>query len=105
MPRKKTVEQLDAEIAALKAKRHAAVVAESRAERKARDHALIVLGGMIEACYPDGWRSVDYERVSRAVEKSRDAFAKMCWDTLPTPEATARLRDWERGQRAKSSDN
>lgn len=107
MPRRKTVKELDEEIKALKEKRRAAVVAESRAERKARDHALIVLGGMIESCFPDGWQSINYEEVSLFIKEHQEELRDMCCKTFKTAEATKRLRRWEQKERmaAKSSDN
>lgn len=99
MPKRKTPEELDKEIARLKRQRSEAVKREARAARKARDHAAYVAGSMVLSCYPDGWQSVDWPRLGNAISNASGAFAKMATDTLPWPEADARLRKFEREQR------
>ncbi|MGN0287582.1 MAG: hypothetical protein ACI4B6_07935 [Atopobiaceae bacterium] len=99
MPRKKSVEQIDREIADLRQQRREAVRRESTAARKARDHATFVAGGLLLSCFENGWESVDWERLARVIEKNRDVFSRLTTDTLPTNEASQRLREWERRQR------
>lgn len=102
MPKMKTAEEFDAEIRRLREKKRKAVARERKAERKARDHAAFVAGGLLLSCFPDGWESIDWDRLSRALMRSSGAFSKMTTTVLPWREASERLRAWEREQRGSN---
>ena len=87
--------ELDERLGQLKARRQALAARHGKDERKARDHALIVAGGMLVACFDGGWKTVDFKRLSGMIERNRTAFAKLSAPELATAEAKARLRAWE----------
>lgn len=105
--RKRAREQVSAEydrkIRQTKARQRAARARESTAARKADTHAKIVAGGLVLSCFPDGWQSVDWERLARQIRKASPAFARMVVPEGERPkttaEATARLREWEQTDR------
>lgn len=69
------IAEYDAQIERIKARRHAAVMRQSKAERKARNHALIVAGGLLMACFDGGWRSVDWPSLAALIDGNRHVFA------------------------------
>lgn len=87
--------EYDERLRRLKAERQALAARHATDERKARNHALIVAGGILMSCFADGWQSVDWPRLSRVVSENSDVFGRMVTDVLPTPEATRRLREFE----------
>lgn len=98
------IASLDGQIAKLKARRQAAVAHRSQDERKARNHACFVLGGLLMKCFDD-WRAIDFEGVASVVEGNKSVFAQHSTTTLPTSEARKRLRKWEQKQREKKTEN
>lgn len=69
-------------------------------ERKARNHALMVIGGLVERQVPLGdWKSIDWDALAQVISFNGDVFSQCGADSLPTKEAAARLRDWERSRR------
>lgn len=112
MPRRKTAEEYDAEIAELKARRRAALAREHSAERKARDHAAFVAGGLLLDVFADdgrdrmdAWKSVDWDRLAAILrnEANRNGLRKraMLGEPLGTAEAVERLRGFERRDRRR----
>lgn len=105
--RKRAREQVSAEydrkIQQTKARQRAARARESTAARKAETHAKIVAGGLVLSCFPDGWKSIDWDRLARQIRKASPAFARMVVPEGERPrdaaEAMARLREWEREDR------
>lgn len=92
----KRIEDLDAQIARLRARRQATVARYNKEERRARAHALCVAGGLIEGCYEDGWKSIDWPALASLIESNKYLFAEQSATVLSTAEASKRLRDWER---------
>lgn len=90
---------IDKQIAKLRARKQAAVSRHSQDERKARNHSVMVLGGLMLACFPNGWQSVDFEGVADVIRNNRDAIGQHTADMLATPDASKRLREWERSQK------
>lgn len=71
-------------------------------ERKARNHALMVMGGLVERRLPDSdWKRADWNALESVLSYNADVFAQCGADALPTKEAAARLREWEKEQRQK----
>lgn len=90
--------QLDAQI---KAKRRQL----SKEERKARNHALMVAGGLLVQHAPGGdWKRVDWDKLAAWVSRCGYKIAECEAPELPTKEAARRLRDWERRGRDASAD-
>lgn len=94
----------DEQIARIRARRHAAVARYGKEERRARTHALCVMGGMIEKCFEHGWKSVDWQGLDLLIESNRALFAQQAAEALPTADASKRLRQWEHESR-KVEDN
>ena len=90
---------LDAQLERLRARKQAVAARFSQEERKARNHALIVAGGMLEKCFDGGWQTIDWPGLESLIEGNREAFAAKTAPALPTCEASKRLRDWERAAR------
>ena len=69
-------------------------------ERKARNHALMVIGGLVERRLPNSdWKCADWGALESVLSYNADVFAQCGADALPTKEAAARLRAWERSRR------
>ena len=101
-------EEYDRKIEQARARQKAARARESTAARKADAHAKIVAGGLVLSCFPDGWQSVDWERLARQIRKASPVFARMVVPEDERPrdaaEAMARLREWEREDRLRQKD-
>ena len=69
--------EYDAQIARIRARRQAAAARYGKEERKARTHALCVMGGMLERCFDGGWKTVDWQGLSSLVENNRELFAQL----------------------------
>lgn len=83
--------RLEAQIARLKRMR-------SAEERKARNHALAVIGGLVVRHAPGGdWKSVDWDALAGFVARHADDIAACSAERLETDAAKKRLREWERG--------
>ncbi|WP_350454428.1 hypothetical protein [Slackia heliotrinireducens] len=96
--------EYDAQLSRIKARKHALVARSSKAERKARTHALIVMGGLVKSCFEDEWQAVDWDGLASIIEGNKSALASKTTKILPTQEAVRRLRNWERQQRNRSND-
>ncbi len=71
-----------------------------REERKARNHALMVAGGLVMSHAPNGdWRQLDWDALAAWLDLYGHKISECKADELPTAEAAARLRDWERRKR------
>ena len=91
--------EYDAQIARIRARRQAAAARYGKEERKARTHALCVMGGMVERCFEGGWKAIDWQGLSSLIDNNRELFAQRTAEPLPTQEASRRLREWEREAR------
>lgn len=108
MPRRKSAADYDEEIRQLRERQRDARARERREERKSRDHAAFVAGGLILGCFPDGWQSVDWDTLARQIRAAGPAFAKMVVPEEDRPadtkEATAMLREWEKKDRMEQQE-
>ena len=92
-----TLEQLEArqkqmQIQIQKKKR--ALAAE---ERKARNHALMVAGGLLMQHAPGGdWKRVDWDRLAEWIGRYGYKISECEAEELPMADAAKRLRSWER---------
>lgn len=59
MARTRTIAEIDAEMAKLAAKRKQIAAREKERERKQRNHALMLYGGMLEEVCGGDWRAID----------------------------------------------
>ena len=95
------LEKLELQKAQLEARIKAEKQKAGTAERKARNHALMVIGGLVvsHAAGCD-WKLIDMNALAAWLDKygykiEKDCFAK----PLPTKAAADRLRMWERGEK------
>lgn len=94
------LEKLELQRAQIEARIKAEKQKASAAERKARNHALMVIGGLVVSHAAEGdWKRIDMNALAAWLDKygykvEKDCFAK----PLPTKEAANRLRLWERGE-------
>lgn len=99
-----TLEQLEArqkQIQMQIQKKKRALAAE---ERKARNHALMVTGGLVMQHAPGGdWKRVDWDRLAEWIGRYGYKVAECEAEELPTADAAKRLRAWERKGREESS--
>lgn len=87
-------EQLDAQI-------RDARVRQEKADRKARNHAMMVLGGMVEAAVGGDWRKIDFTSLDRAIYESSEKLAAATRpQPLETADATKALREFEAWKRS-----
>lgn len=95
-----TLEQLEAKQKQIQMqiqKKRRALAAE---ERKVRNHALIVAGGLLMQHAPGGdWKRVDWDRLAQWINRYGYKISECEAEELPTKDAAARLREWERSKR------
>lgn len=72
--------------------------------RKARNHALMTMGGLLEARLGGDWRAVDWDALAAALAACEGELSRACGPALPTDEAKERLRAWEREGRRRRAD-
>lgn len=97
----KSVAELEAQRARLDARIKAAKAREGEAARKARNHAMIVMGGLLERAAGGDWTTVDMARMRAWLHAHSSEIASTVSVIEPTDEVSAgrRLRDWERAVR------
>lgn len=102
----KTVEDIDREIARLKARKQKLVAREKGRERKQRNHALIVFGSMVEAACGGDWRAIDPSFLNAYLTKWSNRMKTECvFEPLSSDEADAEIRSWEKAAKeAKKKD-
>lgn len=92
-----TLEQLEAKQKQIQMqiqKKRRALAAE---ERKARNHALMVAGGLLMQYAPGGdWKRVDWSRLAQWINRYGYKITECEAEELPTKEAACRLRAWEK---------
>lgn len=97
-----TLEQLEArqkQIQMQIQKKKRALAAE---ERKARNHALMVAGGLVMQHAPGGdWKRVDWDRLAEWISRYGYKITECEIEELPTKEASNRLREWEKRGRGE----
>lgn len=97
---------IDEQLARLKARKQASIARHGQDERKARNHACMVAGGLLLGCFPEGWQTIDWEGLASVVDRNEAIFGQRTAEGLPTPEASRRLRAWEQSQHdARSESN
>lgn len=100
-----TLEQLEArqkQIQMQIQKKKRALAAE---ERKARNHALMVAGGLLMQHAPDGdWKQIDWDMLAQWIDRYGYKITECRAEALPTADAAKRLRSWERKGREKSDE-
>lgn len=81
-------QQLDAKIKAEKLK-------VGKEERKARNHAAMVIGGLVLTHF-DSWKCVDWDKLAVYLNTYGYKISECVTEPLETKDAAARLREWER---------
>ena len=65
-------------------------------ERRARNHALMVAGGLLMRHAPEGdWKRIDWDKLAAWLSRYGYKISECEADALPTDEAYRRLREWE----------
>ena len=99
-----TVEDLERQIEQLKARKRALVQKENQKNRKRRNHALMTAGGLVEACFGEGWTEIGYGRLAAYLKRHKDEIVAECRvDNLDPEDAEKRLRGWERQKREQDA--
>lgn len=72
----------------------------AKSERKARNHAVMVAGGLLMAKAPGGdWKSVDWDALAAFIAGHADEISACGTQPLDTDGASKRLREWEKAKR------
>lgn len=72
----------------------------AKSERKARNHAVMVAGGLLMANAPGGdWKSVDWNALAAFIAGHADEISACGTQALDTDGASKRLREWEKAKR------
>jgi len=101
----KSVAELEAQRDRLDARIKAAKARESAAARKARNHAMIVMGAMVADAAADGdWTRIDMQRLLTWMHAHASELSTAVAVIEPADEISAgkRLREWERAVREQS---
>jgi len=96
------VEDYDRMIERLREKKREMLARHSQEERKAGNHARMVLGGMVLDAFPEGWRSVDFDSLERTLAGNVVILRRSEIKPLSLGEAKARLREWEYERRRRN---
>lgn len=72
----------------------------SSQNRKARNHALMVLGGMVEQ-YAD-WKTIDWDKLAAWLKQYAYKIAECTQEELEPKQAADRLRAWEKKGRERA---
>lgn len=76
----------------------------AKQERKARNHAVMVAGGLLMAKAPGGdWKSVDWDALAAFIAEHADEISECGTQALDTDGANRRLREWERSARGNQA--
>ena len=71
----------------------------AKSERKARNHAVMVAGGLLMAKAPGGdWKSVDWDALAAFIAGHADEISACGAQPLDTDMASKRLREWEKAK-------
>lgn len=100
MGRVKTAEEIDEQIARLKARKQQILQQQRQRERKQRNHALMVLGGMVESACGGDWKSINYYDLDEYLHQWSKAMKRACLDQADTADdANAHVREFESWKR------
>lgn len=103
MSRPKTAEDYDRQIEALKQRKKQLLAKQRQQERKARNHALIVMGAMVESACGGDWKAIDLYDLDSYLRQWRKALRKQCQgDADSLEDAKAHVREFEQWQRERS---
>ena len=80
-------------------KMKAAKAKESAKDRKRRDHAMMVLGGLVEAHF-DGWTEIGFGMFADFLSRHESELSACKVEKLNSKEADERLREWSKKERA-----
>lgn len=74
----------------------------SQDARRARNHALIVMGSMLLEQFEGGdWKEVSFPELEKTLERNGRLIGSKTAEALPLAEAKRRLREFERERRQK----
>ena len=91
----RSVEEIDAQIAELRKERKHAAARERKAEMDARQAVSCKIGELVLSLYPDGWRSIDPEKLAQALYLNAGGCTREYFDKKPkTLEKT--LNKWKK---------
>ena len=96
-------ERKNRQIEQLKERKKAILQKEAKQNRKRRNHALMTAGGLVEACFENGWTEIDYSALARFIKEHGSALAACITENLEPKKAEQRLREWERRARGAAS--
>ncbi len=110
MARAKNIETLDRQLEQLKekekqlkAQKQSLIAREKQKERKARNHALIVMGGFVESACGGDWRTIDFEKLDEMLHKYSGNYRKVSTEkTRTAKEANEALRAYEQEKRNRT---
>ena len=80
-------------------KMKAAKAKENAKDRKRRDHAMMVLGGLVESHF-DGWNEIGFGMFADFLSKHENELLVCKVEKLNSKEADERLREWSKKERA-----
>ena len=99
-----TLEELKQKEARIKAQIRAKKRSVAADERKAKNHAKMVLGGMVLSSTKLDWKDLNFEEAASYFRQYSEAITARCsCDHLELPDAKKRLRNWEAGHNAWDS--
>lgn len=107
MSKTKTVEDFDRQIEKLKAQKQALLKREKAAERKARNHALMVMGAMVEQACGGNWQEIDLYDLDAYFTKWSHAMTDAAggYETDTLEEAKAHVRAYEKWKRESAKES
>lgn len=94
--------ELEERIAQLRARQQQVRARASEAERKGRDRARIMAGGLLVDLYPS-WREVDLGALASVVARNAGVLGSLRAEPLPVEAAAKRLRGWEEAIRREAA--
>ncbi len=71
------IDRAEAKVSQLKARKQAALQRQAAADRKKRNHSLIVLGAWVEAACGGDWRAIDAEALDRMLTRYGKAYRRL----------------------------
>lgn len=71
------IDRAEAKVSQLKARKQAALQRQAAADRKKRNHGLIVLGAWVEAACGGDWRAIDAEALDRMLTRYGKAYRRL----------------------------
>lgn len=100
MARANTADEIDEQIAKLKARKQRILQRQRQRERKQRNHALMVLGAMVESACGGDWKAIDYYDMDSYLNRYKNAMRQACLvEAASAEEANNHVRDFESWKR------